>query len=124
MKTSTIKDFTDLITWQKARDLAVLVYKITKKFPKEEIFGLISQIRRAVVSISSNIAEGFARSTIKDKNHFYQIAKGSLMEVKSQILLSQELGFFGREEKDIFVNMVELDKLLSGLIKSSQSKNA
>lgn len=124
MEKSTIKDFTDLITWQKARDLAVLVYKITKKFPKEEIFGLVSQIRRAAISISSNIAEGFARSTIKDKNHFYQIAKGSLMEVKSQILLSQELGFFDKKEKDILISMVELDKLLSGLIRSSRSKNA
>ena len=79
MNNQKIKSFTDLKTWQEGHQIVILVYKITKEFPKEEIFGLVSQMRRAVVSITSNIAEGFGRQTYKEKVQFYYIAQGSLI---------------------------------------------
>jgi len=72
-----IKSFTDLNAWREAHKLALIVYKITKDFPKEEMFGLTSQMRRAVVSITSNIAEGFSRQSYSEKVQFYSIAQGS-----------------------------------------------
>ena len=118
---STVKNFTDLIAWQKSRDFVVVLYKITENFPKTEIFGLTSQLRRAGVSVSSNIAEGFSRNTAKDKNHFYSMAKGSLTEIESQILISNKLGFLNEKELENLLSMkTELSKLFSGLIKSSK----
>ena len=73
-----IKEFTDLIVWQKGHKLVLTVYLVTKKFPREELFGLSSQMRRAGVSITSNIAEGFGRKGFKEKIQFYYLAKGSL----------------------------------------------
>jgi len=119
-----ITNFTDLIAWQKSRDFAIMIYKVTDNFPKTEIFGLSSQLRRAAVSVSSNIAEGFSRNTSKDKNHFYSIAKGSLTEIESQLLISSKLGFL--KEKDLEIILIaktQLSKLFSGLIKSSKDKN-
>ena len=76
-----IKSFTDLIAWQEAHKLALIVYKTTKKFPENEKFGLVSQMRRSAVSITSNIAEGFSRVSKKEKLQFYAIARGSLTEL-------------------------------------------
>ncbi|MDP3958015.1 MAG: four helix bundle protein, partial [bacterium] len=81
-----ITSFTDLIAWQEANRFAVFIYSLSKGFPKEEKFSLTDQLRRAAVSVSSNIAEGFARNSRKDKLQFYTIAKGSLFEVHSQSL--------------------------------------
>lgn len=86
MKTSTTgssRTFEDLEVWQKARGLTLQIYKLTKKFPPEERYGLVPQMRRAVISVSSNIAEGFARQQTKDKEHFYVMASGSLSELLS-----------------------------------------
>lgn len=83
--------FEDLIVWQESQKLAVSVYEITKTFPKDELFGITNQTRRAVASISANIAEGFGRSTSKDKLHFYTIAYGSLLETKNFLYLSEKL---------------------------------
>lgn len=124
MEKVSIKNFTDLLAWQKAKDLAIMIYKLTDNFPKTEMFGLSSQLRRAVISVSSNIAEGFSRSTSKDKNHFYAIAKGSLTEIESQLLIAEELGFIKNGNlSDLLAVKVESSKLLSGLIKSSQDRN-
>jgi four helix bundle protein len=79
------KSFKDLIVWQKSRDLAVLVYKLTEKFPKSELYGLVNQMRRAAISISSNIAESYHRFHQKEKNQFLAIAFGSGSELESQL---------------------------------------
>lgn len=89
----TIKTFRDIIAWQKAHQLALFVYKITAKFPRFEEYGLGNQMRRAAVSVPSNIAEGFSRNSLKDTSHFYNISEGSLEELKYQILLSKDLEY-------------------------------
>lgn len=118
---SKIKNFTDLYAWQEAHKLALIVYKITKKFPGEEKFGLTSQIRRAVVSITSNIAEGFSRQSLSEKAHFYSIAQGSTTETQNQLLLARDLGYISPQVfHDVASQSVITHKLLSGLIKSSK----
>ena len=93
-----IFSFEKLEVWQDAKCLTLLVYKATKDFPSEEKFGLVSQLRRAVISVSSNIAEGSSRMSPKDQAHFYQIAFSSLMEVLSQIIISVKLGYIQEED--------------------------
>jgi four helix bundle protein len=88
----SIRSFRDLVIWQKAIQLAKEVYTLTRAFPREELFGLTSQLRRAVVSVSSNIAEGHARQG-REFKHFLSIARGSLAEVESQLSLAVELGY-------------------------------
>jgi len=90
---SEIKNFKDLNAWQESRKLVLLIYGITKIFPPEEKFGLVSQMRRAIISISSNIAEGFSRGTIKDKVQFYLISKGSNTELENQLIVSLDLKY-------------------------------
>lgn len=98
--------YKDLKVWQKAIELSTEVYRITRKFPKDERFGLISQINRAVISIPSNIAEGAGRDTERDFNHFLGIALGSSFELETQLVISKELEYieasdFERIEKEI-----------------------
>lgn len=118
-----IRSFTDLNAWKEAHKLALSVYKSTNNFPINEKFSLIDQMRRAAVSISSNIAEGFSRQSGKEKIQFYYTAKGSLTELQNQLLLSKDLCYFS---KDIFDKTAEqsviVDKLLTGLIKSIKSR--
>lgn len=96
---ATIRTFQDLVAWQRAMDLAVSVYKTTAQLPRSERFGLISQLRRAVVSISANIAEGYGRSRTGDYKHFLLIALGSAREVQSLLFLCLKLGLIdGAEE--------------------------
>ena len=90
---SEIKSFTDLIAWQLGHGLALRVYSLSQNFPKEEQFGLTNQIRRAAVSVSSNIAEGFSRYSQKEKIQFYTLALGSLTEIQSQLLLARDLSY-------------------------------
>lgn len=117
-----IKSFTDLIAWQKAHSLALDVHNVSKSFPKDERYGLTNQIRRAALSISSNIAEGFSRRTNKDKTQFYFVAPGSLTEVQNQLLFARDVKYL---PDDSFKNLSELavgvHKLLNGLIKSINS---
>lgn len=87
------RTFRDLLAWQRAHKFVLAVYQLTKVFPKEELFGLTSQVRRASVSVAANIAEGFAKYSIRDKVRFMNIAQGSLEECKYYILLSKDLGF-------------------------------
>src|SRR3989338_2431795 len=117
-----ITGFRDLHAWQKAHALAVEVYMFTKKFPPDERFGLTNQMRRAVVSVGSNIAEGYSRGTAKDKNHFYLMGRGSLSELESQLLLARDLGYFKESEK-IFGQIDDVVKLLVGLMKSSANRH-
>lgn len=119
-----IISFTDLKTWQLGHQIVLEVYKLTKAFPREELFGLISQLRRAVVSITSNIAEGFSRSTAKDKAHFYSIALGSLTEVQNQLLISRDLGYITKDVyQDILVKIIEMIRMINGLIRSATERN-
>lgn len=116
-----IKNFTDLETWKEAHKLTLKIYKVTKYFPKEEMFGLISQIRRAVISIESNIAEGFARFHYKDRLNFYFQARGSVSEVESQLITSKDLGFLNEVEfNEIFDQSEKVGMILSGLIRSTE----
>ncbi len=112
-----------LIAYQKAMLLVVEVYKITETLPKSEQFGLISQIRRSAVSIPSNIAEGSARKTVKDKNHFYIFARGSLSELDTQLEICRNLNFIREQNLKVIDHlMIECDKLLYGLIKNTEIK--
>ena len=95
---SGIKTHKDLDVWKESMNLAKEVYKLTERFPREEIFGLTSQMRRAAVSIPSNIAEGAARKSDKEFIQFLHVSLGSLAEVETQLLLSRELGFLKNEE--------------------------
>lgn len=120
---ASIKSFKDLQVWQKSADLAVLVYKITEQFPRPELYGITSQMRRAAVSISSNFAEGFKRSHQKEKLQFYNIAYGSASELESQIEISKKLGFLSDSDyQALIVAVVEVAKMSSGLIKSLNTK--
>lgn len=91
--TLEIKRFTDLVVWQEAHKLLLDIYKASQDFPDKERFGLVSQICRAAVSITSNIAEGFSRYHFKDKVNFYYDARGSLSEVMNQLIISRDLGY-------------------------------
>lgn len=93
-----MRSYQDLIVWQKSVDLVTEIYKITTLFPKSEQFGLVVQMRRAAVSIVSNIAEGFARRTKKDNAHFVTIAYGSAAELEAQIIVAKRLAFIKVEE--------------------------
>jgi len=105
--------------WSKTIDLVVYLYGITKQFPREEEFGLKSQLRRAAVSIPSNISEGLTRRTKKDKIHFLNIAQGSLSEIDAQIEVSYRLDFINKPT-NIIANerLSDVERLLSGLIRS------
>ena len=111
-----IKNFTDLNAYKEAHKLVLIIYKVTNKFPKEERYGLINQMRRATVSITSNIAEGFSRNTIKDKCQFYTLAQGSLTELQSQLLISRDLSYLTKEDFNQIANQtVIVNKLINGL---------
>ena len=94
---ANIKTFEDLIVWKKAHELVLLTYKITADFPKHELFGLVSQMRRAAASVAANIVEGFRRKTLKDSLNFYNTSDASLEELKYHALLSFDLNYFKQE---------------------------
>ena len=112
-----VKRYEDLKVWQKAMLLAKTVYGLQKQLPKEETYGLGDQIRRAAVSIPSNVAEGFGRDTNKDFKHFLSIARGSLYETKTQLQLAESLGYL-QIDADTYAQMDEVGKLLNGLTRS------
>ncbi|AOZ99255.1 four helix bundle protein [Flavobacterium commune] len=90
---SGVKSYKELLIWQKGIKIVVLIYKLTKDFPKEEIYALTSQLKRASISVTSNIAEGFGRQTDKSFNHFLNISRGSLNEIETQLIIAKELDF-------------------------------
>jgi len=119
-----IINFTDLKTWQVGHQIVLEVYNLTKTFPREELFGLISQLRRAVVSITSNIAEGFSRSTSKDKAHFYAIALGSLTEVQNQLIIARDLGYISKDVyESLAVIIIQMIRMTNGLFRSATTRN-
>ncbi|MCG2692898.1 four helix bundle protein [Candidatus Parcubacteria bacterium] len=114
-----IKNFYQLDAWQKAKELSKDIYRVTKNFPKEEFYGITSQMRRAIVSVCSNIAEGFGRFFYKDKKRFYYQARGSIQEVQSLLILSYELQYISKDTYiDLFNKSVTVLKLINGLIAS------
>jgi four helix bundle protein len=113
--------FRDLIAWQKAMELVLDVYRATKALPKEEIYGLTSQMRRAAVSIPSNIAEGQGRKTPRDFKNFLSISLGSLKELETQILIAQGLSYIGAGTVTDLCALVErVGQLINGLYNSLQ----
>jgi four helix bundle protein len=119
---NTIKTFTDLYSWQESHKLVLMVYKLLRKFPNEEKFALCDQMRRASISITSNIAEGFGRQTIKEKIQFYYQAQGSLTEIKNQLITSKDLDYIDRKDFDVISSQADIaHQLLQGLITKSKS---
>ena len=113
--------FRDLIVWQKAHQFTLDVYRYTKSFPKDELFGLRSQFRRAAVSISANLAEGYPKTGKADKARFYNIAQGSLEECKYYIILAQDLGY--GDSSQLNEQAMEIGRLLGSYI-STLRKNS
>ena len=117
-----LKNYKELKVWQKAYQLCLEIYRATSEFPKEERFGLISQIRRAVVSVVSNIAEGYGRRTTTEYIRFLYIAYGSNCELETQMLLSGDLGYIESAKlKGIIEKIQEVERMLKALIKSLES---
>jgi four helix bundle protein len=114
---SRIKDFVDLDVWQKGKNLVSTIYSLTNSFPKEEMYGITSQMKRAALSVPANIAEGFGRFHFMDKAKFYLNARGSLYELKSHLLVSVDLKFAsGKQVEDIIKTIDELSLKLNNLI--------
>ncbi len=115
-----IRSFKDLDAWKLGHELVLDVYKHTKAFPKDEFFGLTNQMRRAAVSVTSNIAEGYGRNTAKDKAHFYVISKGSLLEIQNQLQVAHDLGYVSSETFDALDKKLERAvRVTYGLIRSA-----
>ena len=115
------KSYRDLIAWQKAMHLVTAIYQPTSAFPREEIYGLTSQLRRAAVSVPSNIAEGQGRHGAPEFRHFLRQASGSVMEIETQILIAERLKFLNPEvAQELLAQCAEVGKILNGLIKSFQ----
>ena len=111
--------FKDLIAWQKAMDLVEEIYRLTDALPAREHYGLSNQLRRAAVSVACNIAEGQARYSRKDFRHFLRVAKGSLAEIETQVLIARRLGYVNQDSCDRCLERIkELGRILAGLISS------
>ena len=117
-----IEDFTDLLAWKEGHELVKLVYKYTKTFPKDEIYGITNQIRRAAVSVTSNIAEGFGRKGYKEKINFYYHSQGSLIELKNQLIIARDVGYLNKNDYEEIISQArKTHQLLQGLISKSKS---
>ena len=111
------QSYKDLIAWQKAMALVTEIYRGTQRFPREEVYGLTSQLRRAAVPIPSNLAEGQARHSPKEFKHFLSHAPGSLVEVETQLLFGQNLSFLSAKDAEHLLGLAaELGRILNGLI--------
>jgi four helix bundle protein len=114
-----MNQFKNLLVWQKSVDMAVEIYKITKKFPGDERFGLISQINRCAVSVASNIAEGAGRNSNNEFHHFLGISVGSLFELETQLIIANKLDYLSQETLLMIVTSInEIQNMTFGLIKS------
>jgi four helix bundle protein len=114
-----VKRYSELIAWQKAMSMVGMVYKVTEGFPRKEMFGITNQIRRAAVSVPSNIAEGQGRGTTQDFLRFLCIARGSLQELETQLLIAHDLHYLCDEAKIALLDSTtEISRILNGLIRS------
>ena len=114
-----IASYRDLRVWQKTMELVVGIYQNTQRFPREEMYGLIAQMRRAAVSVPSNIAEGKGRSTDRDRNLFFCHARGSLLELETQLLIATELGYLSSANSEKVMSLCgEAGRMLNALISS------
>ena len=112
-----VTHYRDLIAWQKSMDLVATVYAETKLFPKDELYGLMSQMRRAAVSIPSNIAEGQGRHSTNEFRHFLGNAQGSLYELETQVIISRRLGYLSpKGEEALLALAAEVGRILNGLV--------
>ena len=117
-----MKDFRRLSVWKKAHDLALAIYRMTSKHPKEEQYGLTSQMRRAVVSVPANIAEGCGRRSDVEQSRFLQIAFGSASELEYLVLLSRDLGYVtSTDHQPLNENVLEVKRMLAALIRRMRS---
>ncbi|HAZ45457.1 MAG TPA: diversity-generating retroelement protein bAvd family protein [Cyanobacteria bacterium UBA11371] len=122
MGESKIQSYRDLKVWQEAVNLAEICYRFTKTFPKEELYGMTTQIRRASVSIAANIAEGYGRKTRREYIQFLYIAQGSLKELETHLLISQKVELAAYEDINPILNQCELvGKILLSLIRALES---
>jgi four helix bundle protein len=114
-----VKSYRELIAWQKAMDLVVLVYRATAQFPREEVYGLTAQVRKASVSVPSNIAEGQGRFTTNEFLHFLSVATGSRNEAETQILIAERLGYLDNHQCEQILSLsAEVGRVVSGLVNS------
>ncbi len=124
MYTDKIRSFTDLNAWKEGHHLVLDIYKITRTFPPDERFGLVDQMRRCSVSITSNISEGFSRKSKKEKAQFLYMSLGSVTELQNQLLIVRDLEYINKTDfKKIADQTVIVSKLVNGLIKSSRLFN-
>jgi four helix bundle protein len=115
--------YQDLRVWQRSMKLVVAVYNSTQSFPRQELYGLVSQMRRAAVSVPSNIAEGKGRLTDRDRAHFFSQARGSLLELETQILIAERLHYLSDVEADSLIRLAnEVGRMLSSLVESIRPK--
>jgi len=122
-KTTMIKSFKELRVWQEAINLVTDVYRATQQFPKQEMYGLTDQVRRASVSVPSNIAEGQQRGSTRQYLYFLSIARGSLGEVETQIILGYRLGYINAEtEKRLSDKILQVGGMLGGLMKALRAR--
>ena len=118
-----LQSYRDLLVWQRAIELAVLSYRFSEGFPRNEVYGLTSQLRRASVSVPSNIAEGYGRGSRKEYLQFLSIAQGSLKELETQVIIAQRLNYATDAQTESFLSDSEVvGKMLGGLIRSLRSK--
>ena len=113
-------NFEKLDVWQKSRNLAKEIYLVTKDFPNEEKYGLVSQLRRSAISVCSNISEGASRTSLNDQKHFYEIAFSSLMEAMNQLIISYDLNLLDAKQIDEFRKKIEINSYM--LIKLRDSR--
>jgi four helix bundle protein len=117
MTVSDVRSYRDLVVWQKAMDMAVAVYELTKAYPKDEMFGLTSQSRRAASSVAANIAEGYGRSSKQAYINFLRIAQGSLKELETHLILATRVGIAGQAPVDTLLGQAdEIGRMLRALI--------
>ena len=123
MENKKVESFKDLIVWQKGIELVNEIYKVTKHFPKEELYGLISQIRRAAISVPTNVAEGWGRGTTKNYIQFLEISRGSLYELNTLIIISTNQEYLSSEKcSEIESTINEIGRILNAIITKLENK--
>jgi four helix bundle protein len=123
MSQNKITSFTDLLAWKEGHCFVLMIYKELEKFPTKERFGLIDQMKRAAVSITSNIAEGFSRYGMADKVHFYRISKGSVTEIQNQLIIARDLKYLNASDFDKLAKQsISVLKLINALITGTKLK--